>query len=180
MCYNYCDLTFGRPLRPTNLEEDIMYRYTHATHNARFKRRQTLFILALLLLCIVAISLGFAYVRASRINHNTRDVLVARIKTEASHARNSAYLLSQTSGSNIESTVASVRKHVHATQVLNEMTSSIYGPGALLVDETLIKNCTNALDECDTKLKTGATLIDAAATLRLVVDALFNQVELLE
>ena len=156
-----------------------MYRYAQSPRSARFRRKQTLLALSVLLLFLLCLSLVYVYVQSVRVNNNTHEVLFGRIQTETSNAKTRAYQLSQTGGSRIEALIASVRQHVYAVRVLNEMSSGIWGAGTQLVDETLINACVSQLDQCDLLLQTGGTLTATFVNLRTAIDVLFDAVSLL-
>lgn len=157
-----------------------MYRYGQSARGSRSRQQQTLVLLLLLALAIACISLAIAYSGAARANANTRQELINRMQAEVNQAQQRAYQLSQTSGSKIESMIATVRQHVYAARTINEMTSAIYGPGNVLVSETLINNCVADLDQCDQKLQTGSVLTDTYTSLRTHIDALLEEVSELE
>lgn len=150
-----------------------MYRYGQPPRSARSKHKQTLLILALLILLIVSISLFIAYRSASRIGANTREVLTGHIFNEVSLAKASAYQLTPTSGSKAASMISIVRQHVYATRTLNELSNSIYGVS--IANETTLNNCIAYLDECDLRLQKGTTRSETYTSLRTAIDELQAQ-----
>ncbi len=157
-----------------------MYRYGPTTRNSRSRQQQTLLLLVVLVLLIVCVALAYVYSTASRINANTRSVVIARMQAEVTQAKTSAYQLSQTGGSMTASMIAIVRQHVYAAHTINEMTAGIYGAGNVLVGESYINSCISLLGDCDEGLQGGVPLADTFTKLRTAIDDLLKQAAALE
>ncbi len=157
-----------------------MYRYNQPSRGGRSRNFQTILQLITLLLFIATVSLGFAYFRTARINANTHTVLVARLQNEVSQAKTSSDQLTGTGGSKISSLIATVRQHVYAARVLNEMSTGIYGPGNVLVQDALINDCITVLNSCDRGVQTGSVLTGVFAELRVAITKLYDDSALLQ
>ncbi len=157
-----------------------MYRYNQPYRGGRSRNFQTVLQLVTLLLFIATVSLGFAFFRTSRINTNTHNVLIARLQNEVSQAKTSAEQLTGNGGSKVASLIATVRQHVYAARVLNEVSTGIYGPGNVLVQDALINDCITVLNTCDRGVQTGAVLTGVYAELGVAVTKLYEDSALLQ
>jgi hypothetical protein len=156
----------------------MQYRYGHVSSKHRGNGQQTLLFLLVLALSIVSVSLAVGYSSASGANSRTRGALISRMQSEVTQAKDSAYRLSHTSGSQTENLLATVRQHVYAMRTVNEMAAAIYGAGNVLINEAQINACIGYLDQCDTWLQTGSVL--TYTDLRAGIDGLFVLVQDLE
>ena len=114
----------------------------------------------------------FAYVKAARVSEATSEALIARAVSEAGSAQNAVYRLTQSSGTNTASLLATVRGHIYTLQSLNTLTANIYGAGTLVADADLLTSCVSTLDQCDTRLQAGSVLTDLTTQLRDQIDEL--------
>lgn len=154
-----------------------MYHYVNPG-NSRRRRRQMQALTALCLILLIAcVSLGIAYRRTASASRNTGELLVARMQTEASGAYSRALSLSNTTGSNAPAIVAATRQHVYAMQVLNALTSGIYGAGTVLIAPELLDACVDLLDECDAKQAAGNVLTTTYANLQSAVKSVYDSAE---
>lgn len=154
-----------------------MYHYVNPGNNRRRRRQLQALCAVCILLVIACISLLIAYHRTASSSNLTGEMLVAKMQTEASNARTCAYSLSQTSGSNSSALIAATRQHVYAMEVLNELTSGIYGAGHVLIDPKLIDSCLTLLDECDKKQAAGNVLTTTYTNLRTAVELVYENAE---
>lgn len=157
-----------------------MYRYPNPSDTRKRRHYIQALVAVVVILAIAFIGLFVAYIDSSKANNNTREMLVAKVQAESSNAQTRAYQLSQTGGSNVASLVAATRQHVYSLTVLNSVYTGIYGPGSMLVEDTLITQCIALLDECDTKQQAGLVLTETFANLRIAIDALYDYAEMLQ
>lgn len=140
---------------------------THRSHNYALA-----IIIVLVILCI---ALGVGYLSARGVGLNTREALMDKALNEVSQGRQRAYQVSQTGGSSTYNMLGLVRQHVYSTRVLNELCSSIYGSGNILIDESSITRCVEAIDQCESNLATGSSIASAYTDLRDAIDALYQE-----
>ena len=147
--------------------------YSFQAGAGRRKSKQTIRLLCVIIFLLIAALIGvtFAYMRSAKVNDMTSEALIARAISEAGGAQNAVYRLTQSSGTNTTTLLATVRSHVYSLQSLNILTSNIYGPGTLLADAELLAACVKTLDECETRLQAGSVLTDLTTALRDNVDA---------
>lgn len=147
--------------------------YSFQAGAGRRKNKQTIRLLSVIIFLLIAALIGvtFAYMRSAKVNEATSEALIARAISEAGSAQNAVYRLTQSSGTNTTTLLATVRSHIYSLQSLNILTSNIYGPGTILADAELLNTCVKTLDECETRLQAGSVLTDLTTTLRDNVDA---------
>lgn len=155
-------------------------RYTKATPRRSSKRARTLLWLAMMALIALCIALLIGYTNARTVGLSTRGALVDKAVNEVSQARNRAYSLSQTGGSATTSMLALIRQHVYSVRVLNELCSSIYGSGNILLDEAMVNLCIEKVDLCEKNLGSGLSITESYTELRDSVDQLYQSAELLK
>ena len=148
-----------------------MYSFQAGAGRRRNKQTIRLLCVVIFLLVIALTGVIFAYARSTGVNQKTTDALIARAISEAGNAQNAVYRLTQSSGSNTTTLLATVRGHIYAIQSLNIITSNIYGPGTVLADADLLNACVKTLDECETRIQAGSVFTDLTTTLRDNVDA---------
>ena len=118
-----------------------MYHYVNPSNTRRHRRQVQALSAVCILLVIACVSLVIAFSRTSSSSNLTGEMLVAKMQTEASNALSCANSLSMTNGSTSSALIAATRQHVYAMEVLNELTSGIYGAGHVLIDPKLLDSC---------------------------------------
>ena len=131
----------------------------------------------ILILAILLAGVTVSWFRTRNTGAVTREVLIARATSEAADAQAATYRLTQSSGSNTMTLLATVRSHIYCLQCINTLTSNIYGAGTVIVDPKLLSPCIETLDQAETKLQARNVLTAMFTTLRDQVDlvaAAFN------
>lgn len=149
-----------------------MYSFQAGGSRRKSKQITRLLYLIIFILVIALAGVSFAYVKAARVSGATSDALIARAVSEAGAAQSAVYRLTQSSGTNTASQLASVRGHVYVLQSLNTLTANIYGAGTIVADADLLSDCVATLDECDLRLQAGSVLTDLTTQLRDQIDEL--------
>ena len=149
-----------------------MYSFQAGGNRRKNKQLVRLLYIIIFILVIALAGVTFAYVKAARVSEVTSEALIARAVSEAGSAQNAVYRLTQSSGTNTASQLASVRGHVYVLQSLNTLTANIYGAGTIVADADLLSDCVATLDECDLRLQAGSVLTDLTTQLRDQIDEL--------
>ena len=149
-----------------------MYSFQAGSGRRKNKQLVRLLYIIIFILIIALVGVTFAYVKAARVSEATSEALIARAVSEAGSAQNAVYRLTQSSGTNTASLLATVRSHIYTLQSLNMLTSNIYGAGTLVADADLLTSCVSTLDQCDTRLQAGSVLTDLTTQLRDQIDEL--------
>lgn len=149
-----------------------MYSFQAGSGRRKNKQLVRLLYIIIFILIIALVGVTFAYVKAARVSEATSEALIARAVSEAGSAQNAVYRLTQSSGTNTASLLATVRGHIYTLQSLNMLTSNIYGAGTLVADADLLTSCVSTLDQCDTRLQAGSVLTDLTTQLRDQIDEL--------
>ena len=149
-----------------------MYSFQAGSGRRKNKQLVRLLYIIIFILIIALVGVTFAYVKAARVSEATSEALIARAVSEAGSAQNAVYRLTQSSGTNTASLLATVRGHIYTLQSLNTLTASIYGAGTLVADADLLTSCVSTLDQCDTRLQAGSVLTDLTTQLRDQIDEL--------
>ena len=149
-----------------------MYSFQAGSGRRKNKQLVRLLYIIIFILIIALVGVTFAYVKAARVSEATSEALIARAVSEAGSAQNAVYRLTQSSGTNTASLLATVRGHIYTLQSLNTLTSNIYGAGTLVADADLLTSCVSTLDQCDTRLQAGSVLTDLTTQLRDQIDEL--------
>ena len=143
-----------------------MYSFQAGSGRRKNKQLVRLLYIIIFILIIALVGVTFAYVKAARVSEATSEALIARAVSEAGSAQNAVYRLTQSSGTNTASLLATVRGHIYTLQSLNTLTANIYGAGTLVADADLLTSCVSTLDQCDTRLQAGSVLTDLTTQLR--------------
>ena len=149
-----------------------MYSFQAGSGRRKNKQLVRLLYIIIFILIIALVGVTFAYVKAARVREATSEALIARAVSEAGSAQNAVYRLTQSSGTNTASLLATVRGHIYTLQSLNTLTANIYGAGTLVADADLLTSCVSTLDQCDTRLQAGSVLTDLTTQLRDQIDEL--------
>ena len=149
-----------------------MYSFQAGSGRRKNKQLVRLLYIIIFILIIALVGVTFAYVKAARVSEATSEALSARAVSEAGSAQNAVYRLTQSSGTNTASLLATVRGHIYTLQSLNTLTANIYGAGTLVADADLLTSCVSTLDQCDTRLQAGSVLTDLTTQLRDQIDEL--------
>ena len=149
-----------------------MYSFQAGSGRRKNKQLVRLLYIIIFILIIALVGVTFAYVKAARVSEATSEALIARAVSEAGSAQNAVYRLTQSSGTNTASLLATVRGHIYTLQSLNTLTANIYGAGTLVADADLLTSCVSTLDQCDTRLQSGSVLTDLTTQLRDQIDEL--------
>lgn len=149
-----------------------MYSFQAGSGRRKNKQLVRLLYIIIFILIIALVGVTFAYVKAARVSEATSEALIARAVSEAGSAQNAVYRLTQSSGTNTASLLATVRGHIYTLQSLNTLTANIYGAGTLVADADLLTSCVSTLDQCDTRLQAGSVLTDLTTQLRDQIDEL--------
>ena len=149
-----------------------MYSFQAGSGRRKNKQLVRLLYIIIFILIIALVGVTFAYVKAARVSEATSEALIARVVSEAGSAQNAVYRLTQSSGTNTASLLATVRGHIYTLQSLNTLTANIYGAGTLVADADLLTSCVSTLDQCDTRLQAGSVLTDLTKQLRDQIDEL--------
>ena len=149
-----------------------MYSFQAGSGRRKNKHLVRLLYIIIFILIIALVGVTFAYVKAARVSEATSEALIARAVSEAGSAQNAVYRLTQSSGTNTASLLATVRGHIYTLQSLNTLTANIYGAGTLVADADLLTSCVSTLDQCDTRLQAGSVLTDLTTQLRDQIDTL--------
>ena len=149
-----------------------MYSFQAGSGRRKNKQLVRLLYIIIFILIIALVGVTFAYVKAARVSEATSEALIARAVSEAGSAQNAVYRLTQSSGTNTASLLATVRGHIYTLQSLNTLTANIYGAGTLVADADLLTSCVSTLDQCDTRLQAGSVLTDLIPQLRDQIDEL--------
>ena len=151
-----------------------MYSFQAGSGRRKNKQLVRLLYIIIFILIIALVGVTFAYVKAARVSEATSEALIARAVSEAGSAQNAVYRLTQSSGTNTASLLATVRGHIYTLQSLNTLTANIYGAGTLVADADLLTSCVSTLDQCDTRLQAGSVLTDLTTQLRDQIDELVD------
>ena len=149
-----------------------MYSCPAGSGRRKNKQLVRLLYIIIFILIIALVGVTFAYVKAARVSEATSEALIARAVSEAGSAQNAVYRLTQSSGTNTASLLATVRGYIYTLQSLNTLTANIYGAGTLVADADLLTSCVSTLDQCDTRLQAGSVLTDLTTQLRDQIDEL--------
>ena len=149
-----------------------MYSFQAGSGRRKNKQLVRLLYIIIFILIIALVGVTFAYVKAARVSEATSEALIARAVSEAGSAQNAVYRLTQSSGTNTASLLATVRGHIYTLQSLNTLTANIYGAGTLVADADLLTSCVSTLDQCDTRLQAGSVLTDLTTQMRDQIDEL--------
>ena len=149
-----------------------MYSFQANAGRKKNKQLVRLLYLVIFLLIVALIGVTFAYLKNLGVSEATSEALIARAVSEAGSAQNAVYRLTQSSGTNTASLLATVRGHIYTLQSLNTLTANIYGAGTLVADADLLTSCVSTLDQCDTRLQAGSVLTDLTTQLRDQIDEL--------
>lgn len=149
-----------------------MYSFQAGSGRRKNKQLVRLLYIIIFILIIALVGVTYAYVKAARVSEATSEALIARAVSEAGSAQNAVYRLTQSSGTNTASLLATVRGHIYTLQSLNTLTANIYGAGTLVADADLLTSCVSTLDQCDTRLQAGSVLTDLTTQLRDQIDEL--------
>lgn len=149
-----------------------MYSFQAGSGRRKNKQLVRLLYIIIFILIIALVGVTYAYVKAARVSEATSEALIARAVSEAGSAQNAVYRLTQSSGTNTASLLATVRGHIYTLQSLNTLTSNIYGAGTLVADADLLTSCVSTLVQCDTRLQAGSVLTDLTTQLRDQIDEL--------
>ena len=149
-----------------------MYSFQAGSGRRKNKQLVRLLYIIIFILIIALVGVTFAYVKAARVSEATSEALIARAVSEAGSAQNAVYRLTQSSGTNTASLLATVRGHIYTLQSLNTLTANIYGAGTLVADADLLTSCVSTLDQCDTRLQASSVLTDLTTQLRDQIDEL--------
>ena len=149
-----------------------MYSFQTGSTARKSKQKIRLLSLIIFILVIALAGVGFAYWRSRDVSVTVGEALMMRATSEASSAQTAVYRLTQSSGSNTMTLLATIRSHIYALQCLNQLAANIYGPDIVLADAQMLAGCITTLDECQTRLQTGGVLTDLTAQLRDQVEAL--------
>ena len=149
-----------------------MYSFQAGSGRRKNKQLVRLLYIIIFILIIALVGVTFAYVKAARVSEATSEALIARAVSEAGSAQNAVYRLTQSSGTNTASLLATVRGHIYTLQSLNTLTANIYAAGTLVADADLLTSCVSTLDQCDTRLQAGSVLTDLTTQLRDQIDEL--------
>ena len=149
-----------------------MYSFQAGSGRRKNKQLVRLLYIIIFILIIALVGVTYAYVKAARVSEATSEALIARAVSEAGSAQNAVYRLTQSSGTNTASLLATVRGHIYTLQSLNTLTANIYGAGTLVADADLLTSCVSTLDQCNTRLQAGSVLTDLTTQLRDQIDAL--------
>ena len=149
-----------------------MYSFQAGSGRRKNKQLVRLLYIIIFILIIALVGVTFDYVKAARVSEATSEALIARAVSEAGSAQNAVYRLTQSSGTNTASLLATVRGHIYTLQSLNTLTANIYGAGTLVADADLLTSCVSTLDQCDTRVQAGSVLTDLTTQLRDQIDEL--------
>ena len=146
--------------------------YSFQTGAGRRKSRQTIRLLYTLIfiLLVALVGVSVSYFRAKGVNDITSDSILARAISEASSAQSAVYRLTQSSGTNTTTLLATLRGHIYAMQCLNTLAANIYGAGTIVCDPELLTACVSTLDQCELRIQAGSVVTDLFTQLRDQVD----------
>ena len=149
-----------------------MYSFQAGSGRRKNKQLVRLLYIIIFILIIALVGVTFAYVKAARVSEATSEALIARAVSEAGSAQNAVYRLTQSSGTNTASLLATVRGHIYTLQSLNTLTANIYAAGTPVADADPLTSSVSTLDQCDTRLQAGSVLTDLTTQLRDQIDEL--------
>lgn len=149
-----------------------MYSFQTGGTARKSKQKIRLLYLIIFILVIALAGVGFAYWRSRDVSVTVGEALMMRATSEASSAQTAVYRLTQSSGSNTMTLLATIRSHIYALQCLNQLAANIYGPSTRLADEQMLADCIQTLNECEVHLQAGGVMTGLFATLRDQIDAL--------
>lgn len=147
-----------------------MYSFLATGSRRRDRQVSRLLKIVIFVLVIALAGVTFSYVRIMNVERQTSEAISARAISEASEAQSAVYRLTQSSGANTSTLLATVRSHIYAMQSLNMLASNIYGPGTTVVNSALLDAAISTLNDCDTRLQAGLILTDLYTALRDDVD----------
>lgn len=147
-----------------------MYSFQANAGRRRDKHRVRLLCIALFVLIIALAGVSYSFVRASSAERATSEALYARALSEAADAQSAVYRLTQSSGANTITLLATVRSHVYALQTINVLAANIFGPGTAVADSALLDACVATLDQCEARWQSGLVLTSLFTELRDNVD----------
>lgn len=147
-----------------------MYSFQANAGRRRDKHRVRLLCIALFVLIIALAGVSYSFVRASSAERATSEALYARALSEAADAQSAVYRLTQSSGANTITLLATVRSHIYALQTINVLAANIFGPGTAVADSALLDACVDTLDQCEARWQSGLVLTSLFTELRDNVD----------
>ena len=147
-----------------------MYSFQANAGRRREKHRVRLLRIALFVMVIALAGVGYSFLRAAGAERATSEALYARAMSEAGEAQSAVYRLTQSSGANTTTLLATVRSHIYALQTINALAANIYGPGTAVTDSALLDACVDLLDQCEARWQAGLVLTSLFTELRDDVD----------
>ena len=142
-----------------------MYSFERSSRRKTVRHTRILiFIIFVLVILLAAIT--YSWLKARNLEGNVRDILLSRAISEAADAQSAAYRLTQSSGTNAVTHLANVRSHIYCLDMLNTLTSNLYGAGTVIVDPALLSSCVTTLDQSDLRLQAGNVMTDLYTLLR--------------
>lgn len=149
-----------------------MYPFLSDRGRRRQRRTLTLLIAVICALVLALVGVGYRYAQSTKAERTVQDALYARAVSEAGSAQAAVYRLTQSSGANTTTLLATVRGHIYALQSLNTLVANIYGAGSAVADSARLDVCVKTLDLCESRLQSGLVITEQLTQLRDDVDAL--------
>ncbi|MBP3657361.1 MAG: hypothetical protein J6K32_11800 [Clostridia bacterium] len=147
-----------------------MYSFKTGAGKRRQKQLLRLMGVVIFILVIALAGVTYSYLRSRSSGDATSSAILSRAVSEASSAQSTVYRLTQSSGTNTNTLLSTLRAHIYALESLNMLASNIYGPGTSLADGKLLTECQNAITECETRLQAGSVITTQITALKDNVD----------
>jgi len=146
--------------------------YSFKTGAGKRKQKQLLRLLGVIIFILVIALAGvtYSYLRSRSTGSDTSSALLARAVSEAGNAQSTVYRLTQSSGTNTNTLLSTLRSHLYAMECLNALTANIYGAGTSLVDAELLTASQQLITDCETRLQAGSVITSQITSLKDNVD----------
>lgn len=147
-----------------------MYTFKTGTGKRRQKQVQRLLCVIIFILLIALAGVTYSYIRSRSAGASTSEAILSRVVSEAANAQSTVYRLTQSSGTNTNTLLSTLRSHIYAMECLNALAANIYGPGTAIVDGALLTSCQQSITECETRLQAGSVITSQITLLKENVD----------
>ena len=147
-----------------------MYTFKTGQGKRRQKQIKRLLCVIIFILVIALAAVSVSYARSRSAAGNTSEAILSRVISEAANAQSTVYRLTQSSGTNTNTLLSTLRSHIYAMECMNALAANIYGPGTAIVDDELLTTCQQNITECETRLQAGSVITTQITTLKENVD----------
>ena len=159
-----------------------MYRYDlralKGEDPVRARFRNTVKNTAILVLVIALIVGAVFAVPAFRYRSETADTYLQRVRSECSTAISLTNTLSRTAGSGTNSTLALVRSHIYAMEVISTLNNGM--GGGYIIQPSVFSSLYSILDEYSSRMTTGTNTADQVTALQNSLQAVYDMLGAIE